>query len=87
MSNSIFKVISAENESEFNQISNPQIGEVILVKDTGNMYVCTGSEYIKFASEDSECLQNTTLEEYNPSSLFIHSYNRYNHDRNIQQAK
>lgn len=84
MSNSIFKVISAENESEFNQISNPQIGKVILVKDTGNMYACTGSEYIKFASED---FQNMILEEYNPSSLFIHSYNRYNHDRNIQQAK
>lgn len=38
MSNSTFKFISAENEAEFNQISNPQIGEVILVKDTGNMY-------------------------------------------------
>lgn len=84
MSNSIFKFISAENEAEFNQVSNPQIGEVILVKDTGNMYVYTGSEYIKFISED---FQNMILEEYNPSSLFIHSYNRYNHDRNIQQAK
>lgn len=84
MSNSAFKFISAENEAEFNQISNQQIGEVILVKDTGNMYVYTGSEYIKFASED---FQNMILEEYNPSSLFIHSYNRYNHDRNIQQAK
>lgn len=84
MSNSIFKFISAENEAEFNQVSNPQIGEVILVKDTGNMYVYTGSEYIKFTSED---FQNMILEEYNPSSLFIHSYNRYNHDRNIQQAK
>lgn len=84
MSNSIFKFISAENEAEFNQVSNPQIGEVILVKDTGNMYVYTGSEYIKFTSED---FQNMILEEYNPSSLFIHSYNRYNYDRNIQQAK
>lgn len=84
MSNSIFKFISAENEAEFNQVSNPQIGEVILVKDTGNMYMYTGSEYIKFTSED---FQNMILEEYNPSSLFIHSYNRYNYDRNIQQAK
>lgn len=84
MSNSIFKLISVDNEAAFNQISNPQIGDIIFVRDTRSVYVYTSSEYIKFASED---FQNMILEEYNPSSLFIHSYNRYNHDRNIQQAK
>lgn len=78
---------SVDNEVALSQVSNPQIGDIIFVRDTRSMYVYYGSRYTKFASEDSECLQNTTLEEYNPSSLFIHSYNRYNHDRNIQQAK
>ena len=84
MSNSTFKFISAENEAEFNQISNPQIGEVILVKDTGNMYVYTESGFIKFTIIDY--LDQLEVM-HNSSSLFIHSYNRYNHDRNIQQAK
>lgn len=48
------------------------------------MYVYTESGFIKFTIIDY--LDQLEVM-HNPCSLFIHSYNRYNHDRNIQQAK
>lgn len=66
------------NKSDLSQISDLRVGEIIFSEDTSNLYLYTNHELVKLGPSGVK---------YSPDSLFIHSYNRYNHDRNIQQAK
>lgn len=77
-------VRSINNEPDLSQISDLSIGEVIFSKDTGDLYLYTEHDgLIKYVNYD---LDSSKIK-YSPNSLFIHSYNRYNHGRNIQQDK